>query len=90
MVSVRVVNFPGLSQIEVDFGLGRAPRNSTNGDIAMALENVEGVTVANVGSLRAHEGIWGVNRTVAHGSRGYSPADVARVKAVAEKIAKKG
>jgi hypothetical protein len=89
-VKVRVVNYPGLSQIEIDFGLGRAPKNTTNGDIANALEGVKGVVVGNVGTLRAHEGIWGINRTVGHGSRGYSPQDVAKVKAVAEEIARKG
>jgi hypothetical protein len=89
-VKITRENYPGLTQLVIDLGLGRPPYKTSHGDIKRALKNIDGVTVENVGSLRANEGIWGVNRTTSRTVGKFTDAELAKVKAVADRIAAQG
>jgi len=88
-VKITRQDYPGLTQLDIDFGLGRPPLNTSYGDIKRALQSINGVNVENVGTLRAAEGIWGVNRTTSRTVGNFTEAELAKVKAVAEQIAAK-
>jgi hypothetical protein len=89
-VSVTVENYPGLSQVVVDFGLGHAPRNTSHNDVVAAFYGINGVNIDNVGGLRSHEGIWSLNRKTSNTVGNFTEVEMARVRTVAERIAAKG
>jgi hypothetical protein len=89
-VKITRQSYPGLSQLVIDLGLGRPPLNTSYGDIARALQSIDGVEVENVGGLRAEEGVWGINRTTSRTAGKFTEAEMALVRAVAERIAAKG
>lgn len=90
-VTVKVENYPGLTEVVIDLGLGCRPRSTTHEGIMRTLHNIPDVQVDNVGGLHAGEGIWGVNRlTNPRRPRNFTTEEVAKIKAAAEAIAERG
>lgn len=89
-VSIKRDNYPGLTHLTIDLGLGGEPVNTSQYGIEKALRSINGVKVENVGSLQAHLGVWGVNRRTGQGVGKFTSAEVAKIKTVAERIAQKG
>lgn len=85
-VTAEQQSYQGYHEVVINLGLGRAPRNTSREDIVRALRNIDGVEVETTGSLRSHEGIWGVGRK----SGRFTSTEIKKIKAAAQRIANKG
>lgn len=89
-VKVTQTLYPGIATVVVDFGTGRAPSNTTTAQIRTVLRSIAGVEVDDVGSFRAHEGVWGFSRITSSNRPPFSDHELALVKRAAEAIVAKG